>query len=158
GRDWLYQLIISGPTVAKANFQVLCRPEKPTVVGDMGERARQKGQPDLTRAGADFTFVAVPCKPIAGAVRERGSGKPLPDVEVRTPFWRYDGPQVWTKTDRDGNYKLLGLPHGTHTLMVLPPSNTPYVESETKVDASATGIGPVTHDIELERQPAVTGR
>src|SRR5262249_50709827 len=60
--------------------------------------------------------------------------------------------------DKDGKYKLLGLPPGVYTLSVLAPRNTPYLATESKVDASAPGFNPVAHDIDVERQPAVTGR
>jgi RNA polymerase sigma factor (sigma-70 family) len=155
---WLYDLSIWGPTVVNAKAQLVARPDKPKEVGGHGVWTQEKGEPKLTRYGSTFTFVAVPCKPIVGVVREKGTGKPIADADVRTPFRRDDEPVAWAKTDKDGKYRLTGLPPGVYTLTVRAPANTPYIDTESKVDASTPGIAAVTHDIEVERQPAVTGR
>jgi RNA polymerase sigma factor (sigma-70 family) len=157
-RGWLYNLSIWGPTVVNAKGQVVARPDKPKEVGGTGLWTREKGQPKLTRYGSEFTLVAVPCKPIVGVVREKGTGKPIAGADVRTPFRRDDEPVAWAKTDGDGKYQLLGLPPGVHRVTVRPPANTPYIDTESQVDASTPGIAAVTHDIEVERRPAVTGR
>jgi RNA polymerase sigma factor (sigma-70 family) len=158
GRGWLYDLSISGPTVVNVKAQLVARPDKPAEVGGTGIWTQEKGGPKLTRYGSSFTFVATPCKLIVGIVREKGTGKPIGGAEVRTPFRRDDEPTAWSKTAKDGKYQLTGLPAGVHTLHVHAPPHTPYVVTESKVDASAPGLEPVTHDIEVERQPAVTGR
>jgi hypothetical protein len=108
--------------------------------------------------GSTFTHVAVPSKPIVGVVRDKESGKPLAGIEIRRPWTRDDDPQASTTTDKDGRYKLLGLPGGIHTLRVEPPRNTPYLATEVRVVADQPGVAPVTFDISLPRQLIVSGR
>jgi RNA polymerase sigma factor (sigma-70 family) len=158
GRAWLYDLFISGPTVVNAKAVLVARPQKPGVTGATGEAPPDRPTPQLPLYGSTFTHVVAPCKPIAGVVREKGSGKPLAGVEVSRPWTRDDDPSAWTTTDKEGRYRLTGLPPGVHTLKVEPPRNTPYLATEVRAAADQPGVEPVTFDIALDRQPAVTGR
>jgi hypothetical protein len=158
GRGWLYDLFISGPTVVHARAELVARPQEPSVVPAAGIGDPKRPGPQLTLYGSTVDYVAAPCKPILGVVRDKGSGKPLAGFEVVRPWTRDDDPQAQATTDKDGRYKLTGLPRGVHTLQVQPPPNTPYLTTEVRVGADRPGIEPVTFDISLERQPAVTGR
>jgi RNA polymerase sigma factor (sigma-70 family) len=157
-RGWLYHLSITGPTIVNVKAELAARPQKPKVVPATGVVDPKRPGPQLTLYGSTFTHVAVPCKPIVGFVREKGSGKPLAGVEVGRPWTRDDDPQAWTTTDKDGRYKLTGLPAGIHTLRVRPPANSPYLMTEARVTADQPGIEPVTFDIQLERRQVVAGQ
>jgi hypothetical protein len=157
-RGWLYDLSISGPTVVSTRAQLVARPDKPKGVPGAGVWTREKGEPKLTRYGSEFTFVAVPCKPILGVVRDKSSGKPLAGVGLGREWTRDDEPHPWTTTDNEGRYKLIGLPPGVHTIKLQPPSNSPYLAAEFRVHADRPNIEAVTFDIQLERQRAVSGR
>ncbi len=157
-RDWLYELWITGPPVVNGRAQLVARPQKPAVVRGSGKAPPDRPPPQLPLYGSTFTYVVAPCKPILGVVRDQGSGKPLAGVEVGRNWTRDDEPQAWATTDQDGRYRLTGLPPGNHTLTVRPPAHLPYLEREVRVDADGPGVEPVTCDIQLERQPAVTGR
>jgi RNA polymerase sigma factor (sigma-70 family) len=157
-RGWLYDLYINGPTVVNAKAQLVARPVKPSVVDATGVAPPGRPSPRLPRYGSTFTFVAVPSKPIVGVVRDKESGRPLQGIEIRRPWTRDDDPWASTTTDKNGRYKLLGLPGGIHTLRVEPPGNTPYLTTEVWVVADQPGIARVTFDISLQRQPTVHGR
>jgi RNA polymerase sigma factor (sigma-70 family) len=157
-RGWLYDLSFHGPTVVNAQAQFVARPQKQSVVGATGLVPPNRPRPQVPLYGSTFTHVAVPCKPILGVVRDKGTGKPLVGVTVRRPFTRDDDPQGSADTDKDGRYRLTGLPRGTHTLRVEPPAGMPYLMTEVQVSADEPGITPVTFDIELSRQPTVRGR
>jgi RNA polymerase sigma factor (sigma-70 family) len=158
GRGWLYELRFTGPTVVRAEAKLAARPQESSVVPAAGVFDPKRGMPQLPLYGSTFTHVAAPCKPILGVVREKGSGKPLAGFEVGRPWTRDDDPQVWATTDKEGRYKLLGLPGGVHTLQVRPPQNSAYLTTEVRVAADQLGFEPVTFDIQVERQPAATGR
>jgi RNA polymerase sigma factor (sigma-70 family) len=157
-RGWLYHLSVSGPTIVNVKAELAARPQKPKVVPATGVVDPKRPGPQLTLYGSTFTHVAVPCKPIIGVVREKGSDKPLAGVEIGRPWTRDDDPQAWTTTGKDGRYKLTGLPAGIHTLRIQPPANSPYLMTEARVTADQPGIEPVTFDIQLERRQVVTGR
>jgi RNA polymerase sigma factor (sigma-70 family) len=158
GRGWLYDLSISGPTVVNAKAVLVARLQKPGVTGATGEAPPDRPPPQLPLYGSTFTHVVAPCKPIIGVVREKESGKPLAGVEVGRAWTRDDDPSAWATTDKDGRYRLTGLPPGVHTLKVEPPRNTPYLATEVRAAADQPGVEPVRFDIALDRQPAVTGR
>jgi RNA polymerase sigma factor (sigma-70 family) len=157
-RGWLYDLTVRGPTVVNAEARLVARPQKQGVAGASGVAPPDRPRPQVPLYGSTFTHVAVPCKPILGVVRDKASGKPLAGVTVRRPFTRDDDPQAWADTDKDGRYRLTGLPRGTHTLRVEPPAGMPYLATEVRVSADEPGITPVTFDIELPRHPTVRGR
>jgi RNA polymerase sigma factor (sigma-70 family) len=158
GRGWLYDLSIIGPTVVNGKALLVARPEKPTPVSGAGISPPDRPPPQMIRYGSTFTYVAPPCKPVFGVVRDKKTGKPLAGFDVRRPWTRDDDPQAWATTDKDGRYRMTGLPSGVHTLKVDPPANTPYLAAEFRVIADQPGVAPVQFDMELERQPAVTGR
>jgi RNA polymerase sigma factor (sigma-70 family) len=155
---WLYDLSFHGPTIVNAKACLAARPQKAGVMGGAGISPPDRPLPQMPLYGSTFTHVAVPCKPILGVVREKGSGKPLAGVGVSREWTRDDDPQGWATTDKEGRYKLTGLPPGVHTLRVDPPRGTPYLTAEFRVQADQPGIEPVTFDIQLERQPAASGR
>jgi protocatechuate 3,4-dioxygenase beta subunit len=158
GRDWLFNLMISGPTIVHAEVRLVARPQKPGVAPGAGIGQAGRRDPQVLFFGSNFTYVAAPCKPIAGVVCDKGSGKPLAGAEVYRQWTRDDDPHPRTITDKDGRYTLTGLPPGVHTLKVAPPKNSPYLTTEVRVPADQPGYKPLAFDIQLERQPAVTGR
>jgi RNA polymerase sigma factor (sigma-70 family) len=158
GRDWLYDLTVTGPTIVSAKAVLVTRQQKTTVRAASGIGDPNRPDPQVPLYGSTFTHVAPPCKPIVGVVRDKASGKPLAGFEVGRPWTRDDDPVAWATTDKDGKYKLLGLPPGVHPLKVRPPRQAPYLEAEVKVTADGPGFEPVTFDVRLERRPAVAGR
>jgi hypothetical protein len=159
GRGWLYDLSLSGPTIVHVRARLVARPQKPDVVGGAGVYVQNRPfPPEVPLYGSTFTHVAPPCKPIRGTVREKGSGKPVAGIEVGRAWARDDDPAVWATTDKEGRYKLIGLPAGVHTLKVQPAQGMPYLATEFRVTADQPGLAPVTFDFQFERQPAVTGR
>jgi RNA polymerase sigma factor (sigma-70 family) len=142
-RDWLYELRISGPTVVSANVQLVARPDPPRFLV----------------YGSTFTHETKRCKPITGIVRERASGRPLAGITLMRGLTANSmDVRMSTTTDNDGRYTLTGLPRGSHRLLARPPANAPYVATEVIVPDHRTGYDPVVLDVELERQPIVTGR
>jgi RNA polymerase sigma factor (sigma-70 family) len=157
-RGWIYDLFFWGPTVVNARAQLVARPQAQAVVGASGEAPPDRPLPQVPLYGNTLTHVAAPCKPIVGVVRDKASGRPLAGVGVSRPWTRDDDPYASTTTDKEGKYRLTGLPRGIHKLKVEPPRNTPYLATEVRVTADQPSLEPVTFDIGLERQPTVTGR
>src|SRR5262249_27855214 len=133
GRDWLYDLSITGPTIVSARAELVARPQKTTIVGAAGIVDPNRPGPELPLYGRWSSHVAPPCKPIVGVVRDKASGKALAGFEVRRPWARDDDPVAWATTDKDGKYRLTGLPPGVHALKVRPKGQAPYLETEVKV-------------------------
>src|SRR5262249_13413160 len=92
GRERVVCLRVEGPTIATQQVRARPRPAATT-------RSAPQGAP--------FTFLVVPTRPVVGVVRDKDTGKPLAGVTVRSHDWNS---LVRTTTDKDGRYRLLGLP------------------------------------------------
>jgi protocatechuate 3,4-dioxygenase beta subunit len=158
GKDWIYDLWFNGPTIEHRKAVLVTRPQEPKQVPGTGIHTQERGDPKLTQYGCEFTHVAAPSKPIIGVVRDKETGKPVAGAQVGKEWTRDDEPWGWTTTDKDGRYKLEGLPWAVHELTVDPPANTPYLRTTARAAADRPGTEPVTCDIELQRRRLVSGR
>lgn len=155
GKDWQYQLFISGPGIVHSHVELVTRPEKAKLVPGTGLSDGPR-RPMVTRYGSDFVHVAEPAKPIVGVVRDRASGKPIAKTRVGKA-WVRDGEAFgWTETDAAGRFRLDGLPRGVHTLTIEPPS--PYLRTEQVARADAPGTEPFDCTINLTAHQLVRGK
>jgi RNA polymerase sigma factor (sigma-70 family) len=140
GRERHVTLGIAGPSIELKSVELAAKPPA-------------GGKP------ADGVYVEVvvgPSKPIEGTVRARDTGKPLAGVEVFSvpgtsngAVYEYQGPR--TVTDRDGRYRLLGLPKaGQYNVLVRPKPGQPYLTS-SKLVADSEGLKPLTLNFDLRR-------
>src|SRR6185295_19463180 len=67
-------------------------------------------------------------------------------------------PEVRTTTDKDGRYRLIGVPKGPgNRIRVRGPMNEPYLTVEFGA-AENQGLVPVTVDVALQRGVWITGK
>jgi RNA polymerase sigma factor (sigma-70 family) len=161
GRERLAHLRIEGPTIATQVVNVITRP---------GEKIRlplsrrsPKGE-TITYYGAAFEVLAEPTKPVVGVVRDKETGKPLAGVTIApnkiTNSWNISNHNAWlihTTTDKDGRYRLVGLPKGEDNQLMATTKNLPYLPVSQKVE-NTPGLEPVTVDFALKRGVWVKGR
>ncbi len=159
GRERVIELEIAGPTVQTKQICVLTRTVNPFQVN------AGPGSPDwgiTLYYGARFTHAAAPTKPVIGLVKDRDTGRPLAGVRIacnRTaefPNLGIHGSEA--TTDRDGRYRLVGLPkgHGNHVLAI-PAKGQFYLASWMEVP-DTPGLDPVVLDIGLKRGVVIEGR
>ena len=157
GRERLIDLTFEGDDVAHRVVNVVTR--------EMAPIERVIILDDPTRQpvfGAEFTFTAAPTRPIVGVVVDAATGDPLPGVHVESyglaghPIgeWRV----LKTVTDRQGRYRLVGMPKGAgNRLIAVPNDKQPYFIREAEVP-DPVGLGPVAVRFELHRGIWITGR
>jgi RNA polymerase sigma factor (sigma-70 family) len=139
GRDRVVSFTIEAPTIETTVLDVLTK----TSVGVGDLRVPAAG---ITFAGgktvevrmkpyypASFTHPAAPCRIVTGVVRDKATGKPITGVIVRgdQPI-RYPLSYNRTTTDRDGRFRLTGLPlprryEPSPGIVALPPGPEPYL-------------------------------
>src|SRR5262249_37254364 len=110
--------------------------------------------------GAPFDLLVVPTRPVVGVVRDKDTGKPLAGVTVRS----HDG-LVRTTTDKDGRYRLVGLPKGPGNKLIAagghgywaPANDLPCLSAIREV-GDTPGLEPITIDVALKRGVRVKGR
>jgi protocatechuate 3,4-dioxygenase beta subunit len=159
GGERLVDLLIEGPTIEMRYLYAMTRPCKRIEVP-----AHRVGgymnpiQPVYTFFGATFDHIAAPSRPVAGLVRDRDTGKPIPGAIVE----KYDGPpapqprliddriRIQTVTDSQGHYRITGMPWGANFLRASGPAEIPYVMSVKEV-LGQPGSEPVTVDFSLKR-------
>jgi RNA polymerase sigma factor (sigma-70 family) len=159
GRERVAHLTLEGPTIARQNLSVYTRPGKPVRAGGF---ARNPDSFRVTYYGANFDHTAAPTRPIVGVVRDKDTGKPLAGVTIQSDKFvgvNVSGDSsVHTVTDKDGRYRLVGMPKGTgNVIKAAPAPGQPYFQSVHEVEDSP-GLEPVTADFALKRGVLVKGR
>ena len=161
GRERMVRLRIEGPTIATQIVNVMTRPREKVQIPL--SRNHPKGEP-IIYYGADFEVLAEPTKPVVGVVRDRDTGKPLAGVTIMpnkiTNPWNimnYHSSLIRTTTDKDGHYRLVGVPKGEDNQLLASIDALPYLPQSKRVENTA-GLEPVTVDFDLKRGIWVKGR
>ncbi len=159
GRERVVQLVLEGTTIAREHLSVYTRSGKP-IQATMFARNPEGGR--LTYYGASFDHTAAPSRPIVGVVRDKDTGKPLAGVTVQSD--KFAGvntsgdSSVRTVTDKDGRYRLVGMPKGVgNVIKAAPAAGQAYFQSLREVE-DPVGLDPVTVDLTLKRGVLVKGR
>src|SRR5262249_19765513 len=152
GRERVVRLVLEGPTIVREHLSVY------TLPGKTIRAAAFAHNPDgyrLTYYGASFDHTAAPTRPIVGVVRDKDTGRPLDGVIVQGhKFAGVTGggdSSVRAVTDKDGRYRLAGMPKGAgNVIKAAPAPGQPYFQSEHQVK-DPPGLDPVTADFRLKR-------
>lgn len=159
GKERIVRLWVEGPAIEHQILYVLTRPK-------LNVKELVESAPDriglLMRLpaiyGPTFEHLVGPTKPISGMVRERVTGKPLPDVwingSVRIAWWEN---YVKVKTDKEGRYRILGLPKARSYHVSVWGLQKNYLQVGKTVGDSE-GLAPITLDFELVHGVRVSGR
>jgi RNA polymerase sigma factor (sigma-70 family) len=160
GRERIATLRVEGPTIATQVVMAMTR---------VAERIQvtEPAGPGVTYHGATFDLLAIPTKPVVGVVRDKDTGRPLAGVTVRSHrvagAFDLNG-LVRTATDREGRYRLVGLPKGPGNALIaeayghMPQAgDLPYLAAIREV-GDTPGLEPVTADVALKRGVWVKGR
>jgi hypothetical protein len=174
GRERIVALTVEGPAIETRVIHVVTRPG--VGVGDLRvpedmiffgggtiKEARLKPYYPQT-----FTHTADPGRVITGVVRDKASGKPIAGAVVRSeqPV-RYPAYYNRTTADKDGRYRLTGMPlsqQGSFAPMVgpgngvvaLPPDNEPYLAMRRQLPAGKEAVA--TFDFDLPRGAWLEGQ
>jgi RNA polymerase sigma factor (sigma-70 family) len=159
GKERIAVLRLEGPSIEHQSLYVLTR--RDVNIKELVKMApdRLGGLMSLPRIyGPTFEHLAGPTKPITGIVRDRATGKPLADVwingNVPNTWWEN---YVRAKTDKDGRYRLIGLPKARSYHVSVWGLRRDYIQAGKDVGDSA-GLTPLTLDFELVRGVRVRGR
>jgi RNA polymerase sigma factor (sigma-70 family) len=160
GRERLAALRIEGPTLATRDVYAMTR------AGDTihapGYRQYEPRTDKFTLYGKGFDHIAAPCRPIVGVVRDKDTGKPIPGAVV-TSYKRAGSyisavTDLHTVADKNGRYRLLGMPKGEgNVIQAGPPEDEPYLMATQNI-ADTPGLDPVTADVALKRGVWISGR
>jgi protocatechuate 3,4-dioxygenase beta subunit len=159
GRERVAELRIERPTIETSQVRVRTR------AGATLLAQEERNYPDgakLTYYGAVFDHAAAPSQPVEGTVRDKDTRKPLAGVTVQSVRLpgnsAFGGGFVKTVTDKNGRYRLTGLPaRAGNEVVTLPAEGQPYLSSAKKV-GGRVALAPVTVDLELKRGVVVKGR
>jgi RNA polymerase sigma factor (sigma-70 family) len=161
GRERMVELRIEGPAITTSlNIYATTRPAD--TIQAPGYKQYLPNTDLLTVHGNGFEYVATPCKPIVGVVRDKDTGKPIPGAIV-TSYKRADSQisartDLQAVTDREGRYRLMGMPKGEGNIIRAgPPDNEPYLMAVRRI-ADTPGFEPITADFTLKRGVWIAGR
>jgi RNA polymerase sigma factor (sigma-70 family) len=159
GKERVVALRVEGPTVVSTELWAMTR------AGDKVEAdAWRRGDGGkMAFFGADTgEHLVPPCRPIAGVVRDKDTGKPIPGAVVES--YQFAGTNFVARThlravaDEQGRYRLLGMPKGEgNQVRVRPPEGQPYLTVVARV-ADGPGLEPAALDVKLKRGVWITGK
>jgi hypothetical protein len=158
GRERFVEITLGDENVAHRDAYVVTRP--------MDTLQKTVGMPRFSTFtpvfGADFTFTADPARTVEGIVLDAKTRQPLAGVAVESdklanyPFSNHR--VLKTVTDKDGRFRLVGMPKGAgNRLLLLPSDEQPYFMREIDVP-DPVGLGPAKMEIELHRGLWISGR
>ncbi len=171
GSERIVHLAIHGEGIAHAALRVVARPSfDPSALN----QSARKSQGAMMRAsisgpapvlyGPTFDHVAVPARIVEGVVREAGSGKLVPGVRIHGHIQGNAGypSNSVAITDKEGRYRLEGLPKIPKALLILeakPLPDSPWLLSVQAKEADAgEGLQPARVDFTLGRGVVLKGR
>lgn len=159
GKERVVKLWVEGPNIEHNILYVLTRPN--VNVKELVKSAPNRiGIPMALPAiyGPNFEHLAGPTKPITGIVRDRATGKPLADIHINggipNHWWEN---YVQVKTDKEGRYRILGLPKAGSYHVSAWGAQKGYIQVGKKIGGSE-GLAPIALDFELVRGVRVRGR
>ena len=161
GRERVVMFTISGPAITVTRTFAMTK-DVPLI---RSSNINIIGPKTMTFHGARFDFVAAPCKPVVGVVRDLDTGKPLAGIRVNG--MEYDGSnlayyhEVVSTTDKHGRYHLTGMSSAdTYRLFLSPGEAQPYPAAEFVKSVASPGLNwaPATIDLRLKRGVLVRGR
>ena len=160
GRDRIVRLTLMAPGTAGAHVDARTRAGEPIKLPDQWERSSRF----QTWYGNDFSHVSGATQPVEGRVTDRDTGKPIEGVRLIANMLSgsnfnsmLDHGFINATTDRDGRYRLEGLPVGRNEFVVLPELESGYVRVAQSAKISASSE-PLTKDIKIRRGVILTGR
>ncbi len=147
GRERILEITIYGSTIAKTHLQALTRkgPSSGWIRGHYGLYS------------CKIDYLAAPCKPITGTVRDKQTGKPIANVSV----WVVQNTNIGARTDSQGRYRIVGAAKSNEYQVDaagMPYNAMPYFYHRKKHIADTPGFDPITVDLEMERGILVRGR
>jgi RNA polymerase sigma factor (sigma-70 family) len=153
GRERFVTLHVESPTIVTKEIYVATRPGQTLEVPGMW--SVNDGDAPRFVYGVPFDHVAAPCKPVVGVVRDKDTGKPIPGAVITS--YKFAGSNFVARTelrtvaDKDGKYRLDGLPKGEGNIIRAgPPEDEPYLMATHSVGDSP-GLEPITADFNLKR-------
>jgi RNA polymerase sigma factor (sigma-70 family) len=141
GRERGVELTIRGPGIEWARLWAVTRPGP--------ARGWRSGQEGLY--GATFDWLAGPCKPITGTVRDKATGKPVEGLHVSSG----NTLGATVLTDRQGRYRLNGV--GKRGSYSVGAWGVPYLDSWRDDVPDTTGLEPLVVDFQVQCGLAITG-
>jgi RNA polymerase sigma factor (sigma-70 family) len=161
GRERLVRLRLEGPTVATQIVNAMTRPGEKIV---LPLSRRYPKWETIAYHGAALEVPAEPTKPVVGVVRDRDTGRPLAGVtitpnKITNPFdiSNHDQGLIQTTTDKEGRYRLVGLPKGEDNQIMAMTYDLPYLPVSKSVE-NTRGLEAATVDFALKHGVWVTGR
>ncbi len=161
GRERIVQLLISGPGIESLEVKTRTRKGEKVVVPHQW-RSRGPSGIQETYYGSEFVHAPGPSKPILGRVTDADTGKPVSGVLISAgqmgTFFRGGSPFIADVTDRDGRYRLEGLPlEKRNRISAFPTADSAYPTAGASVDTQVDEPT-VTQDFPLKQGVWVQGQ
>jgi RNA polymerase sigma factor (sigma-70 family) len=161
GAERVAVLQVRGAGVTQELLYVISRPGFDPA--SVNKAVRDAIPPELRRLdgpallyGSTFDYVAQPMRIIEGTVREAGTGEPVAGFTISSLVG--DNNSVVAVSDKQGRYRLIGLPKRKQYLLTAePPENSSWLRAGAR-PADTEGLRPLKVDFTVARGIIVAGR
>jgi RNA polymerase sigma factor (sigma-70 family) len=162
GNERVVVLSIEAPLIEHAVLRVLPRDpaQVKALVRPVSESMMRRGTPPPPVVyGSRFDHLAAPARAIVGTVRDKESGKPLAGIRIMgNAVGGAGGARPETYTDKQGRYRLQGLPKAEkYHVFAWPGDFSVYIVGGKEVDGGE-GTATAEADFEMVRGVEVRGR
>lgn len=161
GRERIVQLLISGPGIESLEVKTRTREGEKVVVPHQW-RTRGRSEMQEVYYGPEFVHVPGPSRPIVGRVTDVDTGKAVSGVLISAgqmgTFFRGGSPFIAAVTDREGRYRLEGLPlEKRNRISAFPTADSAHPTAGASVDTQVDEPS-ATQDFELKQGVWVHGQ
>jgi protocatechuate 3,4-dioxygenase beta subunit len=157
GRERQVKIDVKHPTIVTQTLPVLTRVTEPIEQLAYDSPRSHKE----INYGARFEHAAAPSRPIEGVVRDAKTGGPIAGAEIWSH--RFAGENIVgmttikTKSDREGRYRLEGMPKGSGNEILVVPVGLPFFTAKFELP-DPPGTQPAELNLDLHRGVWVSGR
>jgi hypothetical protein len=162
GNERVVVLSLEAPLIEQAIFRVLPRTaaEVKGLLKAPTESMRRRGDlPPPLVYGTRFEHLGAPARSIVGTVRDKENGKPISGMRVMANAVDRPGEaRPETTTDKEGHYRLVGLPKADkYHVFAWPFEFSAYIPGGKEI-SGGEGTATAEADLELVRGIEVRGR
>ena len=169
GKHRVVKLVVRGTNIEAESFYT--RTAGGEIIKLPFQYPESPGRGKTTYYGNQFTHVATPARPIVGRVTDKETGEPVVGAVVNSSLmWSasFDGGKIvhlqtgndesWTVTDKNGEYRLEGLPRAKNVYVRVAGSGDYLTKSSHSADTSGNDLTPAKLDFNLDKGMRIEGR
>jgi hypothetical protein len=156
GAERIAELRLEGEHIVTERIHVMTRPGKRLEFGCATTRHYSTFSRGMLIHPMAFEYPVAPSAPVEGVVREQGTAKPVPGVELAVLGDGHVEPLKRVRSGADGRFRITGLP-SRDLRLVHPRDKFDFFPNSVELPATRSRA-PITVDFPVQRPVVIRGR